>query len=73
MTPETASLINGKLDAIEDTVTLMGLRIAAVRKFCQDQIDFDAIPNGLTNRAWAAESVLNILDGKIDAQLMEKD
>jgi len=52
-------------------------RIDAVRDFCKDQLTWDAIKTsgngsakgGLTDRAWCAQSVLNILDGNIDDQL----
>lgn len=49
---------------------LAAARIKAVREFCADQIVYDALPGGgLTDRAWCAQSVLNVLDGNIDSQL----
>lgn len=54
----------------EDTAELTPARIQAVRQFCADQITHDALPSGgLTNRAWCAQSVLNILNGLTDWQL----
>jgi hypothetical protein len=47
-------------------------RIAHVRDICSKAIDYDdgkAGVAGLTDRAWLAWSVLNILDGLIDAQI----
>jgi len=36
-------------------------------------MQFDAMPQGeLSNRAWLAQSVLNILDGSIDPQITEE-
>lgn len=54
----------------EDTAELTHARIQAVRDFCADQITHDDLPSGgLTNRAWCAQSVLNILNGLTDWQL----
>lgn len=45
-------------------------RIRHIREFCAAQISHDALPGGgLTNRAWCAQGVLNILDGNIDDQI----
>jgi hypothetical protein len=53
---------------------IIAARIEAIRSFCADQIEHDARPGGgLTDRAWCAQSVLNILDGKIDHQLSVVD
>lgn len=48
------------------------LRIAAIRQGCVSAIEADAPRSGvsLSNRAWLAQSVLNILDGRIDDQLL---
>ena len=52
--------------------SLTAARIKHVRQQCESSIEFDQfavkLPN-LTDRAWLAQSVLNILDGKIDHQL----
>lgn len=50
---------------------LIAARIDAVRDFCVDTIDYDEgkAGNGLTDRAWCAQSVLNILNGLIDDRL----
>lgn len=54
----------------EDAPDVINARIQAVREFCADQITHDAMPSGgLTNRAWCAQSVLNILNGLTDWQL----
>ena len=53
---------------------LTAARIKMVRVQCESSIAFDQYP-GLkypalrTDRAWLAQSILNILDGKIDDQL----
>lgn len=51
------------------TDKIMPARVAAVRDFCNETISHDDLPHGLTNRAWACRTVLNILDGNIDEQL----
>lgn len=49
---------------------LVAGRIGHVKTLCQHAMDFDALPQGeLSNRAWLAQSVLNILDGSIDPQI----
>ena len=52
---------------------LAAARIAYVRDLCAKAIEHDrpqeASPNHWTDRHWLAQSVLNILDGKIDSQL----
>ncbi len=52
---------------------LRAARVDAVRDFCEAQIAHDAgkAGDGLTDRAWAAQSVLNILNGTTDDQLMK--
>lgn len=48
-------------------------RIAHVRDICVKAIEHDGVqpdnPLALTNRQWLAQSVINILDGLIDAQI----
>jgi hypothetical protein len=44
-------------------------RIDHVRDICTTAIARD----GLTDRAWLAQSVLNILDGKIDVQIIAEN
>lgn len=54
------------------TYHVMSLRIEEVRGFCERMIEHDRDqrqPLALTDRAWACQSVLNILDGNIDDQL----
>lgn len=52
---------------------LVAGRIGHVRKLCESSMEFDATePGGLSNRAWLAHSVLNILDGNIDAQINDE-
>lgn len=52
---------------------LVAGRLGHVRKLCESSMEFDAMePEGLSNRAWLAHSVLNILDGNIDAQITDE-
>ena len=53
-------------------------RIRHVRDLCQGAIERDqgvypGNSHALTDRQWLAQSVLNILDGKIDAQIVDED
>lgn len=53
-------------------------RIAHIREMCQNAIVGDSNvyphnPLALTDRAWLAQSVLNILDGNIDAQIIAEN
>jgi hypothetical protein len=50
---------------------LTAARIRHVRDICAKAIDFDGTQASgtLTDRQWLAQSVLNILDGKIDKQI----
>lgn len=54
---------------------LMSSRVEAVRDACKSSIEFDAgkAGLGLTDRAWLAQSVINILDGLIDDQLLNPE
>lgn len=53
------------------SMVVAGARIDAVREFCAAAIEHDKLPNSnaLTDRAWCAQGVLNILDGNVDWQL----
>jgi hypothetical protein len=54
---------------------LLSARVEHVRDICTRAIEFDnrhTTANGLTDRQWLAQSVLNILDGKIDHQIREE-
>lgn len=55
--------------------TLDAGRIDHIRDICQKAITQDSNvyphnPNALTDRAWLAQSVLNILNGNIDEQII---
>ena len=55
------------------TELLLAGRITHVRDICRSSIDQDrGKPGTLTDRAWLAQSVLNILDGNIDRQIAEE-
>ena len=50
---------------------IIAARVAAIREFSDAQIAHDARDDGaLTDRAWCAQSVLNILAGNIDEQIL---
>lgn len=54
------------------SIALISARTDAIRSVCEASVRFDADPDRpgvLTNRAWLANAVVNILDGKIDEQL----
>lgn len=53
---------------------LLAARVADVKKLCESSIEFDKEDGagGLTNRAWLASSIINVLDGAIDKQLLEE-
>jgi hypothetical protein len=54
-------------------LNLIAGRIEHVRAICESSIAHDrhgARPGELTDRQWLAQSVLNILDGNIDAQII---
>lgn len=59
------------------TELLLAARITHVRDMCATWIRLDKTgPGTLTDRAWLAQSVLNILDGNIDRQIaaeMDRD
>lgn len=50
---------------------LLAARIAHIRDICTKAIELDSPreTDGWTDRHWLAQSVLNILDGKIDDEL----
>lgn len=56
-----------------DDLLLVRLRMKSIRTFCESNMVHDAgkADGGLTNRAWACQCILNILDGLIDEQLLE--
>lgn len=58
--------------------TLDAGRLDHIRDLCLKAIDRDkdaypGNPSALTDRAWLAQSVLNILDGKIDPQIITEN
>lgn len=55
--------------------SLLSGRIEAVRTACKSSIEYDSgkVGPGLTDRAFLAQSVLNILDGLIDDQLQDEE
>lgn len=61
----------------DQTVIALG-RINHVRDICDRAMEYDkgspgfTTTGGLTDRQWLARSVLNILDGNIDAQIREE-
>lgn len=53
------------------SIVTVARRIDEVRNFCRSQIAHDRNPDQpfvVTNRAWCAQAVLNILDGNVDGQ-----
>lgn len=56
-----------------DDLLLVRLRMESIRTFCESNMVHDAgkADGGLTNRAWACQCILNILNGLIDEQLLE--
>lgn len=55
-------------------VTQLRVRAAAIEELCTNSISHDTHhTGGLTDRAWLAQSVLNILEGKIDDQLLNPE
>lgn len=55
------------------TRIIVDLRMKSIRTFCESNMVHDAgkADGGLTDRAWACQCILNILDGLIDEQLLE--
>lgn len=63
----------GQLDELQQRllteIHLTSGRIRHIRAFCQTTVDAEG---ELSNRGWACQTVLNILDGKIDEQIQEE-
>lgn len=54
-------------------LALIGGRVRHVEEMCRSAVALDAAKGrGLTDRAWLAQSVLNILHGSIDDQISEE-
>lgn len=56
-------------------VTKMRVRVAAIEEFCThfSSESTTGSPASLTGRGWLAQGVLNILEGKIDDQLLNPE
>lgn len=73
-----ADTSNENVEAYANEIIDAG-RIRHIRDICQRSMEYDKgaadytfTTGGLTDRQWLARSVLNILEGNIDAQIMQE-